>query len=404
MAKPEIINSDVVLAGIDSVEPHPKNARKHSEVIRDSIAEHGFYGHVLVQRSTGYILVGNGRWRAMKHLGSDVIPVMFVDVDDMTAEGIVLVDNRSSDQATYDERMRAALLESYRDRRLDRELEPFEGSGYSEAEAEDLLEAARRRAVEKREALVADPLETNGGATPADPVSKPGEVYELGPHTLVCGGWGNDAGTDVSVRPGTIDLLVLSDPNPHVTVFGSALAWGAERLADAGCFYGFAPSGPRLVEYLSEVEACDVRIAETLVWLMDKRNLSGSDYNERHEEIIYGYPGLTGGEGQKMLYGYRGADHYFCGDQSQDSVWLCARAEDVDGRRPSPPVELMIRMLVNSSRQGDLVVEMFGLTGSTLMACERLGRQCLTFESRPEYCDLIRQRYAEFTGNKEFAP
>ena len=130
-----ILNADVEHVNIDNLKPHPRNPRKGDiNAIQESINNNGFYGSVIAQKSTGYILAGNHRWQAMQQAGANTIPVTWIDVDDDHALRILLADNRTNDLATYNDADLATLLEE-----LVNETGTLAGTGFNDDELDNLL-------------------------------------------------------------------------------------------------------------------------------------------------------------------------------------------------------------------------------------------------------------------------
>lgn len=131
----QLLNKDYELASIDAMRPHPRNPRRGDlAAVRESIDVNGFFGALVVQRSTGHILAGNHRWRAARELGHEQIPVVWVDVDDATALRILLADNRTSDLGSYDDEALAGLLQA-----VSGDTGSLLGTGYDDEALDGLL-------------------------------------------------------------------------------------------------------------------------------------------------------------------------------------------------------------------------------------------------------------------------
>jgi hypothetical protein len=159
-------------------------------------------------------------------------------------------------------------------------------------------------------------------------------------------------------------------------------------------FYLFTPSGPAGTEFRLALRAVGWEHRQTLIWLKDVFVLGHSDYHYRHEEILYGFtpgPGRAGrGAGRRTRW------H---GGNDQGSVFVFDRPKASREHPTSKPVALIAALLRNSTRRGDLVLDPFAGSGSTLLASELLGRRCAAVELDPRYADVVRHRFQEFTGD-----
>lgn len=134
-SSPPIVNESIELVAVERLEPHPRNPRKGNlEVVRESIRTNGFFGAVVAQKSTGYILAGNHRWQAARDNGMPEVPVCWVDCDEAQAARILLADNRTSDLATYDDGLLVEMLQQ-----LMQEDQGLLGTGYTAEDLADLL-------------------------------------------------------------------------------------------------------------------------------------------------------------------------------------------------------------------------------------------------------------------------
>jgi DNA modification methylase len=157
-------------------------------------------------------------------------------------------------------------------------------------------------------------------------------------------------------------------------------------------FYLFVPSGQAGTEFRLALRAVGWEHRQTLVWCKDALVLGHSDYHYRHEEILYGF---TPGAGKAGRGGGRGSRWY--GGNDQTSVLFFDRPNASPEHPTSKPVALLAALIRNSSRRGDLVLDPFAGSGSTLLACETLGRRCAALEIDPRYADVIRSRHQRFT-------
>lgn len=356
---------------LEELRPYGRNARRGNVAgIADSLRVHGQYRPVVGNRRTGEVLAGSHTLEAARSLGWTHLAVSWVDVDEDQAARIVLVDNKSNDDAGYDEALLAELLA---------ELPDLTGTGWSQQEFDALLAEVT---------VLPDPLADpdEAPAPPTEAVSVLGDVWLLGRHRLVCG----DA-TDVGVYDTLLGEnranLVWTDPpygvsyqtdlSPEearrlnrrtdgLTVSNDTLT--AESLQDflseafgaamahcrgGACWYVASPSGPQFLDFAVVLRDMDIW-RQTLVWVKDVFAFGRSDYHYRHESIFYGW--------------IPGEAHHAVPDRTQDTVWEIARPKKSPEHPTMKPVELIERALTNSSSCGDLVLDPFGGSGSTLIA------------------------------------
>jgi ParB-like nuclease domain len=314
---------------------YPGNPRRGDlEAIKDSLRRHGQYRPIVANRRTGEVLAGNHVLLAARELGLKELAVAFIDVDDEHAKRIVAVDNRTSDLAGYDPESLAALLSSLPD---------LAGTGYGDADLSKLLDEL---------AAPAEPEEPP--PLPRRAETRPGELYALGEHRLLCGDArkAEDLGS-VCDRPAK---LLLTDPPYGVDYQGKtserlrirgdgaaglpallseAFAAAHRRLAPGAPFYVFHPAGPLSHTYTSALLAEGFELRQTLVWVKDQLVLGRSDYHYRHEPILYGYRPGSGRRGRG------GAGWY--GGNSEQSVIEVARPRASSEHPTAKPPELLER-------------------------------------------------------------
>lgn len=277
---------------------------------------------------------------------------------------------------------------------------------------EDLERAQKRQAAEDAIGRLVDETAPD---PPADAISRPGDLWELGRHRLLCGDATNE--TDVlRLMEGERAACLWTDPPYGVEYVGKttdaltiendgaeelpALLRGAFALAgrvlEPGAPYYVAhPAGPLAVEFALAIRDLGWRVHEGLVWVKDVFVLGHSDYHFQHEPLLYGW---TPGPGRSGRGRHEGSRWY--GDDAQSSVLQVPRPRRSEDHPTSKPVELVARCLLNSTRAGDLVYEPFAGSGSTLIACEQLGRVCRAIEIAPRYADVIVARWEALTGGK----
>ena len=374
--------------------PYADNPRRGNVVlIVDSLRRHGQYRPLVVRARTNEVLAGNHTLRAALELGWTDIAVTFVDVDDDEAARIVLIDNRSNDVAGYDEDELYRLLDSLPD---------LEGTGF---DVDDLAELAPAPP-----AALNDVDDAPDVPEPDSVISRPGDVWQLGPHRV---GVGSSTDPDY-VR----DLLggdrvdcIWTDPPYGVNIVGGTAAAQPsmhdspadmpDLLAGMAATIGAvaAPGTPVYVAHADAIrpllqaslETHGVRIRQSLIWVKNTFVLGRADYHWQHEPILYGF--TEGGTGRLG----RGGDRWH-GDHRQATIFDVAKPSRSEEHPTMKPVELIDRMLTNSLRRGGLVLDLFGGSGSTLIAAHHHGSRAVLVELDPAYADVICRRWQEHTG------
>ena len=230
-------------------------------------------------------------------------------------------------------------------------------------------------------------------------ISRPADVWILGPHRLVCGDALHRAAFDTLLE-GKPAGMIFTDPPYNVDYqaktrkiandnlgsgFGAFLEQVCENLlaCSRGAVY-ICMSSSELATLQSAFLAAGGHWSTFLIWAKNTFTLGRSDYQRQYEPILYGWKA--------------GGPHFWCGDRDQGDVWSVAKPVVNDLHPTMKPVELVERAIRNSSRPGDLVLDAFGGSGSTLIACERLDRKARILELEPKYVDVIVRRWQEFTG------
>lgn len=245
---------------------------------------------------------------------------------------------------------------------------------------------------------------------PADPVTRPGDLWTLGPHRLLCGDatdpadlarlmagegatclW-TDPPYGVSYVGKTADALTIANDTETglAGLLQAALTAVSPHLAPGAAFYIAHPAGPLALTFAQVVADLGWSVRQTLVWVKDSLVLGRSDYHYRHEPLLFGY---LPGPGRR---GRGGAGWH--GDNAQDSVFEIPRPRASPDHPTTKPVALVTAMLANSTRRGDVVLDPFGGSGTTLIACAELGRSARLLEIDPRYCDVAVRRWEVVTG------
>jgi DNA modification methylase len=399
-------DQDVVTAPIASLLPDPRNARRHTDrnvdLIIDALREVGAARSIVVDE-TGIVLAGNATVTAAAQAGIDRVRIVEADGDELIAvrrtglspeqkRRLALLDNRTAELAEWDTEILASLVD-------DTDL-----SGLWEPD--ELAELLTGETPPGQ--LLGDPEDVPD--LPADAVTQPGDLWLLGTHRLLCGDamkredllrlmageravclW-TDPPYGVSYTGRTKDALTLAndDADGLEGLLRASLGNVTDVVVPGASFYIAHPAGPLSLIFLQVVSDLGWKLRQTLVWVKDRLVLGHSDYHYLHEPILYGY---LPGDGRRG----RGASGWYGGD-AQTSVFEVPRPSASPDHPTSKPVALVTVMLGNSTKPKDVVLDPFGGLGSTLIACEQLGRPARLLELDPCYCDVVVKRWEGLTG------
>jgi DNA modification methylase len=348
----------------------------------------------ILAQADGTIYAGNMRYRAAEKLGMSEVPAIIEDVPDQLARERALRDNAQWGDWEGDEL--AALLD-----RLRAEGSELDFLGFDERELQQLLDRLEPPAL-------ADPDDVP--PLPEEPFTQPGDLWLLGDHRVACGD-ATDAGTLVTLMDGATASCMWTDPPYGVEYVGgtekkltikndnadglNALLAGAFAaidpvLADGAAIYLAHPTGPLSMMFMSNFVARGWRFHQSLVWVKNSLVPGHCDYQMRHEGVLFGYKAAQGRRG-------RGARGWY-GDNSATSVFEVPRPKASPDHPTSKPVALIAAMLKNSSRSGEIVLDPFLGSGSTLIAAEQLGRRCFGADVDPRYVDVAVRRWERVTG------
>lgn len=381
--------------------PYARNARTHSDdqvaQIAASIAEFGFTNPILAG-SDGVIVAGHGRLAAAQKLGLEIVPVVVLDhLTPTQRRALVIADNRIAENAGWDDAMLRIELEALQLEGFDLDITGFDADALAE--------------------LIAGDEPDNEGQTDEDampelgetPISRPGDVWVLGQHRLLCGDATVAASYEALLQGEPVDM-VFTDPPYNVNYANSAKdkMRGKDRailndnLGDG--FYDFllaaltptvahcsggiyvAMSSSELDVLQAAFRAAGGKWSTFIIWAKNTFTLGRADYQRQYEPILYGWP--------------EGATRHWCGDRDQGDVWAIKKPQKNDLHPTMKPVELVERAIRNSSRPGNVVLDPFGGSGTTLIAAEKSGRIARLIELDPKYVDVIVRRWEEFTGKQ----
>ena len=382
----------------DKLVPYARNARTHSDSqvaqIAASIAEFGFTNPILAG-SDGVIVAGHGRLAAAQKLGIAIVPVVILDhLTPTQRRALVIADNRIAENAGWDEAMLQVELADLQGDDFDLSLTGFDADALAD--------------------LLADEETTSDGQTDEDSVpdagtsiTRPGDVWICGNHRVICGD-STDASTYDALMAGEIADMVFTDPPYNVDYANTAKdkMRGTDRpiLNDnlgagfhdfllaaltptlAHCRGGIyvAMSSSELDVLQSAFRTAGGKWSTFIIWAKHTFTLGHADYQRQFEPILYGWPS-------------DGTRHW-CGARDQGDVWNIKKPHKNDLHPTMKPVELVERAVRNSSRPGDIVLDSFGGSGTTMIASEKSDRKARLIELDPKYVDVIVRRWQDYAG------
>ena len=383
---------NIVNVRIEEITPYANNPRNNDgavESVAKSIEKFGFIGAIILNKDK-VIINGHTRMKACKKLGMETIPAIIVDhLTKEQEDALRIADNKTGEIAEWNEDLLRAELKALEEAGFG-----IEDLGFDNSELEALLQGD----------VSASVGETDPNAVPEVPevaVSRPGEVYVLGDHRLVCGDSTKAEDVGRVCKEGEVDMW-LTDPPYNVAYEGSngltiqndsmedvkfreflRTAFGhAEKTLKPGAPFYIFHADSEGYNFRGACHDIGLRVRQCLVWKKNALVLGRQDYQWIHEPCLYGWK--------------EGGPHPWYADRSQTTVMEFNKPKKNDVHPTMKPVEMLVYLLQNSSKRGDVVLDTFGGSGSTLIACEQTGRVCKTVELDPRYCDAIRRRWAEF--------
>lgn len=411
---------DIRTCDLKPYENNPRLNEDAVDLVAASIDEFGFKQPIVMDKDL-IIIAGHTRWKAAQKLGLETVPC--IQADDLTPAQVKayrLADNKVAEAAQWD--LDALQFELEELDNMDFDMEPFgfETETFDEQIAED------------------DNFEAE---LPTAPMTRSGQLWLLGKHRLMVGDSTKRQDVEKLCSDATVDMIV-TDPPYNIDYTGgtkdamkiendnweddegfieflkAAFENMRDQLKAGGSFYIWYAS-TQSKNFLEAAERAGLNIRQTLIWNKNTFSLGRQDYQWKHEPCLYGWKD--------------GAAHYFVNTRNLATVIEDAENQDIDDmkkdelkkllksilggvhettvldeKKPTKselhptmkPIPLIAKQIKNSSRQGETVLDLFGGSGSTLMACEQLGRRCFMMEYDPHYADVIIKRWEDYTGEQ----
>ncbi len=387
--------SEMQLVAVDKLIPYVNNARTHSQEqinkLRGSLREFGFINPVIIDKEYN-VIAGHGRLLAAKAEGMKEVPCVEVDyLTEAQKKAYILADNRMAMDAGWDEEMLKAEIESLQDMAFDVAL-----TGFDEKELASLFDEGKT--------AKDDDFDLTKALEEAAFVEK-GDRWHVGRHVLMCGDATSKEDVD-ALMDGAIANMCSVDP-PYGVSFKSwdGLEIKNDSLKDDEFLEFLSKSFENIKDHLTPGGCCYVFHADSLteifrvafkkyfhlsavcIWAKNALVPGWGDYQYRHEPVLYGY--LDNGK------------HKFYGDRKQTTVWEFDKQTSFHDHPTSKPIDLMTYPISNSSQENGIVLDTFGGSGSTLIACEQMNRICYTMELDEKYASVILRRYVENTHDAD---
>ena len=390
--------TDMQLISLRKLVPYVNNARTHSPEqltkLRSSLREFGFINPVIIDREFN-VIAGHGRIMAAKEEGIEEVPCVFVDyLTEAQKKAYILADNRMALDAGWDEELLRIEIESLQGADFDVSM-----TGFSDDEIADLFAGDGEKDVKD------DGFDLSVALEKAAFVEQ-GDIWTVGRHRLMCGD-ATSAEDVAALMDGKKANLIVTDP-PYGVSFKSSGGLTIKNDSMKGDqFYTFLyNSFVRMVEHLESGGAAYVFHADTeglnfrkafvdagfhlagvCIWVKNSLVLGRSDYQWQHEPVLYGF--LKNGK------------HPWYSDRKQTTIWNYDKPKRNKNHPTSKPLDLLGYPICNSSQENAIVLDTFGGSGSTMMACEQTNRICHMMELDEKYASVILRRYVEDTGDSE---
>lgn len=380
MSKGKLNLVQMKISDLVMYENNPRKNDNAVEAVANSIRSFGFKVPIIIDKNN-VVICGHTRVKASKKLGMDEVPCVIADdLNEEQVKAFRLADNKVSELAEWDLDKLAEELQF-----IDMDMLQF---GF-----EDLEESMERDVLE-------DEFNENE-ELPVNPYAKKGDIFVLGKHRLMCGD--STLVEDVAkLCDGKVADMIFTDPPYNVDYEGgTGMKIQNDKQKDADFFEFLTKAFNNMaanvknggsiycchadtegINFRTAFKSAGFKLAECLIWVKNSLVLGRQDYHWRHEPILYGWK--------------EGASHYFVDDRTQDTVWEYNKPKNNDLHPTMKPLELVGKAIKNSSKKGERVLDLFGGSGSTLIASEQIDRCALLMELDEKYVDVIVKRYLRF--------
>jgi DNA modification methylase len=398
----------IELIDIKKLKTDPDNVRLHDDDNLGAIKKSLLQFHQqkpLVVGKGNIVIAGNATLEAAKALGWTKIAIVRTTLAGKQAMAYAIADNKTSDLSFFDDSKLADQLKELQQLSLT----DFESTGFDQSSLDGLLAS-----IQEDQA----PIEDEAPEPPKVAKSKLGDLYLLGEHRLLCGDATKKEDVERLMDGQKVDMVFTDPPygvayanknkylnaisrgnriqteitNDHKTVVDladsviyPAFCQVKEILAARASYYITAPQGGDLLMMMMMMMKAGLTLRHMIIWVKNNHVLGRTDYNYKHEPILFGWVDR---------HNFHGCgEHLF-------STWEIPKPQKSDLHPTMKPIALIANALLNSSKVKNSIADLFGGSGSTLIACEQLNRKCFMLEIDPKYIDVIVERWEKFTGGK----
>lgn len=382
---------NIINMSITELKPYQNNPRINDDAVQyvaNSIKEFGFKVPIVID-SDHVIVAGHTRLKAAEQLGIEYVPCIIAD--DLTPEQIKafrLADNKTAEYAIWDQELLMSELIELQTAEF--EMMPF---GF----LDELQSQTGSEVIE-------DDYDVN---LPEDPASAYGDIYQLGNHRLMCGDATNPDDVKMLMDDETVDLL-LTDPPYNVDYEGKTKDklkiqndkmeddnfktflidsfYAADSVMNKGAAFYIWHADSEGYNFRNACVEIGWKVRQCLIWNKNSMVMGRQDYQWKHEPCLYGWKD--------------GASHSWYSDRKQTTVLDFNKPSKNELHPTMKPLDLIGYQIQNSTKKDNKVLDLFGGSGSTLIACEQLERQCFMMELDPRYVDVSIDRWETFTGQK----
>lgn len=398
----QIANLEIVLVHMTDVHPDPENPKDHSAEQIDLLCKSmsTVWTNPLILDENNMIIAGHGRYMAAQKLGLDRVPCIILEgLTPAEKIQIQVFDNKSGEMSEWNLEKLCIKIDQLRDFNGDLEL-----TGFTEKEISDIFdETADNKSNEINQKMDSVP------EAPQTPQTKRGDIWTIGRHRLQCYHKliccdstckdelaelmnGQEANLMVTDPPYNVDvqnsngLKIMNDnmsDSEFVKFIRNAMFAASSALAPGAAFYVWHGENASQ-DFRNACNINGLKVHQTLIWRKNTFTIGRQDYQWQHEPCHYGWKD--------------GGPHFWCGDRNQSTILDCDKPAQNSLHPTMKPVALIERQILNSSLRGGIVLDPFGGSGSTLIACEKTGRICRMAELDPVYCDVIIKRFLDTFG------
>jgi len=384
----------MIMMKISELKPHPKNPRKHPDVLIDklqkSIQEFGFTNPVLISKDN-MILAGHARCKAAEKLGITEVPTIKLDFEGAKADAYVILDNKLNELSEWDNDLLLGMIKDIEANNFDVSL-----TGFDSDELADLFAKMDNNEVQEDDFDVEKAIQEESFV-------KSGDLWHLGRHRLLCGDAtkfedmqklmkGREANLCVTDAPYNVNYSgskgkILNDNMPKEQFYEflhSSFKNIYESLVDGGAFYCFH-SDTEKVNFYNACVNSGFHHSSTCIWVKDSLVLGSHDYQQRHEPCLYAFKNT--------------AKHKWYSDRKQTTIWEFARPKKSDYHSTQKPLPLIAYPIKNSSAPNEIVLDSFSGSFSTGIVCHQMDRICYAIELDPAYVGASIKRFIETVGS-----